>query len=78
MITQCRSCGAPIVWGKTKNGKGIPLDAAPHPDGNVELHPDGRAVVNSGPLIGVPLYRSHFTTCPHAAEHRRRPAPRNR
>lgn len=78
-MSRCKSCGADIVWVKTVAGKSIPLDAAPVADGNVALDSGGRAHVYSNPaaLFVVdmagdgPRYRSHFATCPNAAEHRR-------
>lgn len=76
----CRSCGAPIVWGFTKNSKRMPVDAAPVVGGNIVLTSG-----NDGPSIMVlgqqeaerrageseALYTSHFKTCPQAATHRR-------
>lgn len=65
----CRSCGAEILWVLTAaNGKPMPLDATPNPEGNVELV-TGRAVVHaSSPLFATPgsIYMSHFATCPDA------------
>lgn len=74
---KCRSCGAPILWVVTTLGKRMPLDAEPHPDGNVSLVPAGAMVlpaelVEQGKKIGSKRYRSHFATCPNAAQHRRR------
>ena len=68
MATPCRSCGAPMIWGRTERGKNIPLDAQPHPKGNIAfVDPfaiDG-LVVFSGPALhdGRPLYVSHYATC---------------
>lgn len=78
-MTSCRSCGAPIRWARTVGaGKSMPLDAEPSADGNVQLvGPHEAAVVLAGldlyaaQQAGVPLYVSHFATCPHAANHRR-------
>ena len=33
----CRSCGAPIIWAVTENGKRMPVDATPREDGNILL-----------------------------------------
>jgi hypothetical protein len=80
-VSACRSCGQPIRWAITRNDRRMPLDPEPHPDGNVQIvaHDDGRDLVSV--LVGrarddcvaaaVPLYRSHFQTCPHADQHRR-------
>jgi len=35
MTVACRSCGAPVWWAWTTNGKRMPVDAAPTPDGNL-------------------------------------------
>lgn len=73
--SECRDaeCRAPIVWAITGSGKRMPVDADPHPDGNVMLTGHGDSVVatvvnpNHPPLGGWgPLHHSHFTTCPAA------------
>lgn len=78
-IATCRSCQAPIIWATSKGGKAMPVDAEPVDDGNVVL--DERpgeyvgpvASVLTGPsLLGGPLRKAHFTTCPQAAQWRRR------
>lgn len=78
-MAACRSCAAEILWAKTVAGKSMPLDAEPHPDGNITLgHIGGEecAIVVTGAeraavqIEGRPLYRSHFATCPNADEHR--------
>lgn len=72
MTATCSSCGAPIVWATTVNGKAIPLDPEPTTFGNLVVV-DGIA---RPPRIGddVPFlqYVSHFATCPNAAVHRKR------
>lgn len=82
----CRSCAAPMLWVTFPSGKRNPLDPTPNPDGNIVLveHEDrgGRPwrlamVVGNEDLLaearalGVPLYTTHFKTCPDAEEHRR-------
>ena len=57
----CRSCGAPIVWGKTPSGKNMPLDAKP----------EKRGVIEEGVVRITNAYTPHWSTCPSAAEHRR-------
>lgn len=71
-MSLCRSCQAEIRWVKTTTGKQMPVDLRPVSDGNV-------AIVNGiaelvAPFTGgdEPRYVSHFATCPHAREHRRR------
>jgi hypothetical protein len=82
MSDRCRSCKAPIRWAVTvEHNRPIPLDADPHPDGNIRLvaaHDRGgapRAMViaaDAREQLAGELYRSHFATCPFADEHRRR------
>ena len=66
-ISKCRSCGAKIIWATTERGKRMPLDAVA--DTRIVLeHRDGQP-----PLARVvATYVSHFTTCPNAAEHRKK------
>lgn len=52
----CRSCGAQVVWFKTKNNKNIPVNAETVEAGDEELE--------------LPRHVSHFATCPNAAQHR--------
>lgn len=67
MADRCRSCDAPIEWAYTPKGSRIPLDPGSHPDGNINVGPDGIARV-VGPGNGVRI--SHFATCPNSREHR--------
>jgi hypothetical protein len=57
------------------NDKPIPLDPEPRADGNLGIRDDGKVYhVSDGPGtidMGVPLYVTHFATCPNASEHRR-------
>lgn len=81
MSSPCRSCGAPVTWATTTTGKRMPVDSAPHPDGNVLLRPrsrgEGLEAVVLGPLERLAqgrvhqLHHSHFATCPNATDHRR-------
>lgn len=75
----CRSCGAPMWWATTEAGKAIPLDDQPTPDGNLAVHRDPNGVLHARGLVldEEPLEHehratSHFATCPHANQHRRR------
>lgn len=70
---KCRSCGAEIVWTITEAGKRMPMDVEPMTiRGAFELIgpilPDGHIQAFAA---SPKLYRSHFATCPNAAEHRR-------
>lgn len=72
----CRSCGSACIWGVTKNGKPMPVDLKPDPNGNLVLIDDGDP--RGAPLARyattadreLPHYTSHFATCPNAAQHR--------
>jgi hypothetical protein len=73
-VSSCRACGAPIRWAITRNGKRIPLDAAPNPAGNVSLHEAGSgmafATVHAGPpgmLDDWEAWMPHHATCPNWA-----------
>jgi len=85
-IESCRSddCRKAIIWGRTKTGKMMPVDAVPTDDGTVRLYrlqgvvraqvlntsqlEDARANDQAG--YG-PLRTAHFTTCPAAASWRK-------
>jgi hypothetical protein len=56
----CSSCGAPIVWFRTKAGKRMPVDEASTQSTDAEHQLD------------LSRHRSHFATCPNADQHRRR------
>jgi hypothetical protein len=69
------------LWARTERERRMPLDAEPYagddPRGLFVLRDENSL---EGPLaIAVPpaafaderLYRSHFATCPHAAQHRK-------
>lgn len=77
-MSDCKSCGAPILWAKTIKGRLIPLDPDPSPKGNIVIGEAGTALVFNSPaaiaprLEGEPRYLSHFATCPNADQHRER------
>lgn len=63
----CTSCGAAIIWARTRTGKRMPLDAAPSPgtallssEGNVRIVPEGEGT-----------HVVHWATCPNASKHRK-------
>jgi len=79
-VATCSSCGAPITWALTLEGKRMPLDAHPNPAGMFFLAtmrgPIGSTFIvavarREDRLQGPRTYSSHFSTCPDAAEHRR-------
>ena len=58
-VSECKSCGAQIVWIKTVAGKSIPCCAKE------------RTVVTKGGVI-VKGHESHFADCPQANDWRQR------
>ena len=56
-IVKCKSCGADIVFLRTKKGSQMPVDA-----GTVE-HDDYQ--------FDYKKHTSHFSTCPNADKHRK-------
>jgi hypothetical protein len=77
----CRSCGEPIIWVTTERGKKMPLDAEPHPERRGQFVFTGPGTVRFGapgtPIpVGVETFVSHFSTCPHAQQHRKKEAPK--
>jgi hypothetical protein len=85
-VSKCRSCDAPILWVETeatgtKPGRNMPVDA--NPDGTATVVPGGNlsftgTISGNGKKIvryvatGQGHHVSHFATCPHASEHRKR------
>ncbi|MDE2105017.1 MAG: hypothetical protein KGL39_47705 [Patescibacteria group bacterium] len=65
MADTCRSCGAPIVWGKTQLGKPCPydLDAV-----------TGGIVMVPRKTPGADPRQSHFSSCPNARSHSKKVA----
>lgn len=79
---KCKSCGAPIFFVETANGKFMPVNITPKyywPD------PEGpeKIVNGSGRVVSCFLdgkleqntpagYVSHFATCPAASKHRKK------
>lgn len=71
--TFCNSCGAKIFFAKTPAGKEMPIDLEPSIEGNIDLSSGEAVVVKRSDFFPVaPLYISHFATCPHAGQHRRK------
>lgn len=70
----CRSCFAPVLWLEhATTGKSAPIDAAPVPEGNIEVLDNGTYVVLAGDALagarglGSQLHLNHFVTCAQAA-----------
>lgn len=71
----CEGCGAPVIWAHTSRTV-MPVDPDPTPDGNVVLRqfggrPFAEVVTNPAKLFGRVARKSHFVTCPRAADFRR-------
>ena len=58
-MSQCKTCGAEIVWVTTTAGKRMPLDITY----KTVVTNDGKVVLGR---------ESHFSTCPDADIHRKR------
>lgn len=77
-MTECRSCGAEIVWASTERGKAIPINPAPDVDGNLAISGSGRhdadfsaRVIAGDEKYSGPRYKSHFATCPDSDKWRK-------
>lgn len=82
-VTVCGSprCNGKIMFATTENGRQMPVDVDPHPDGMLAVRWQGDVLrvvaVPKGQreaqrkLVGG-LYRSHFASCVDAAYYRRR------
>lgn len=85
-VTTCRSCGAKVIWAWTQKLKREPLDAAPVPEGNIEIigthtDDDGKTAPQvrhlkkgEGDTLFEPpdRYVSHFYTCPDGPSWRKK------
>jgi hypothetical protein len=73
-----RGCGRYMFWATSGNGKAVPLDPDPVPDGNLVFvdSPDRATVryLHKGETVseGAARYKSHFATCEKARDFRRR------
>jgi hypothetical protein len=71
-MSSCRSCRARVLWVNTAaTGKLMCLDVELVAGGNIELVAGVANVVK--PSQDVRRYRSHFASCPNAAQHRKGP-----
>lgn len=68
----CSTCKAPVFWAITAQRKRIPLDPEPVADGNVIVVLGTAYVLKDQNPVTDQRFRSHFATCPHAGQHRRR------
>jgi len=73
----CRSCHAPVIFAKhERTGKTMIFDKEPTEDGQWHIK-DGKAYYIDKKnyvdgLVDAPLYKTHFASCPHAQQHRRK------
>lgn len=74
----CKACGKPMRFVRMgASGRLNPLDADPVPEGNIRVE-DGQGLIVSkadreaGKYLGVPLYKSHFATCPKGPTFRKK------
>ena len=82
-MPKCKSCGADIIWLKTKSGKSMPCNTEPV---RYWLDIDGpdKIVTQDGKVVTCALnqlsivpptglgYIPHWASCPKADEHRRK------
>lgn len=70
-MAKCKSCGARVIWARTKNGKPTPLNADPVPDGTMYVRDGVARHVDLLTPKDTPWYMPHFATCPQADEWRK-------
>lgn len=58
-VSNCKACGAPIVWMKTRNNKNIPVDRHTVRDLEAEVFDPATMI-------------AHFASCPKAADFRKK------
>ena len=75
----CESCGAQLLFARTRGGKNMPLNRAPDDTGNVAAYQDEHGVWharvlgrNTQPLAYERRYLPHVATCTDPSAHRRR------
>lgn len=74
-MNTCRGCGAAIQFGRTSNGKTMPIDTVASDDGNVVFEANGvdvTVLTNEQKLTDTrPRFMSHFATCPDRQKFKR-------
>lgn len=87
--SECRSCGALILWVQWPSGKRMPVDVGPVQDGDIVLTwrrtenvllAARASQLDEEHRAGRNKYVSHFSSCPQADQHRKSNPnqPRNR
>ena len=68
-MSVCKGCGKQITWGRTSEGKNIPLDICGQGYEVVEVTVDDqKRPTNHILALGKKVYTSHFMTCPKRQE----------
>ncbi len=77
-VGSCKSCGADVIWAVAEQSlKSIPVDPKPRKDGNIQLlaradrPPIARSLKVADRFGKTGLRVAHFTSCPHADQHRK-------
>lgn len=70
-MNRCRSCNAEIIWATFDSGRRVPLDAKPVENGTIALDGERARVLIRGETAPR-RYRSHFVSCPHAGQWRKK------
>lgn len=71
-MANCKSCNAEIEWVESeRTGKPMPLDAGPIENGNlVVVNGRARGFTAEDVRLARERRRSHFASCPNAADFR--------
>lgn len=78
-MSKCKACEATILFVKFPSGKSNPIDPTPTPNGNIIMAEgddyDARVLKRDEAIIArenqIPLYESHFSSCPMADKFRK-------
>lgn len=70
-MSNCRTCGAEIVWMKTRAGKNIPVDVPKFEKGEI-----ANEAVLTATEFNPKTMKSHFATCPDAQKWRKKDEPK--
>ena len=72
-MSECRTCGEPIVWVMTENGRRMPLNPDPNPAGNIifvedaDGHPVTHQLHRGEDPGDADRFVPHFATCSREA-----------
>lgn len=65
-MSRCKSCGATVVWGRTRAGAKMPLDTPSVPDGSYVLDGGLARPVELFDSKDRPRFVPHWASCPDA------------